>query len=129
MASGKAPSAKLLVACLVLAIAGARPLFAGPWDACVVASDFYDQAGLHADVQLGSVLFREPIGENGTANPLNILDCDADGTLELFITVSPEAEEGSPARPAEMRFRRGACDEGFPTLVSFVFTQGGLKAT
>ncbi len=50
------------------------------------------------------------------------------GLSELFITVSPEAAAGSPARPAEMRFRR-TCAEGSPTLVSFVFTQGGITAT
>ncbi len=96
---------------------------------CVVPSDYYAVQGLHSDVALGSVAFKEPIGENGNANPLNILDCDSDGTLELFITVSPEAEAGSPARPAEMRFRRGACELDSPSVVSFVFTQGGPVAT
>jgi hypothetical protein len=101
-----------------------------PAGECAVPSDHFGAAGLHDQVVMGDVMFREPIGENGVANPLNILDCDSDGTLELFITVSPGAEDGSPARPAEMRFRRGTCDDNaFPTVVSFVFTQGGPVGT
>lgn len=122
----------LLVTALLLAsvspAAGAPPLLGEPSYTCASASDYYDQAGLHSEVELGPAVFTEPIGENGAANPLNILDCDSDGTLELFITVSPEESPRSPARPAEMRFRR-TCADGAPTLVSFVFTQGGLTAS
>lgn len=127
----QAPSLRQLLPCFVAFVVSTLhvlPLQAGTDLECVRASDYHDEEGLHSTVSLGNVVFEAPIGENGVANPLNILDCDADGTLELFITVSPESTPRSRAKPAEMRFRR-ACVAGSPTLVSFLFTQGGLTAT
>jgi len=110
-----------------MALLAEAPMLRAEGD-CVRASNYFEEAGLFSTVSMGPVLLEEPIGENGNANPLNILDCDSDGTLELFITVSPEAAPRSPAKPAELRFRR-TCELGGPTVASFVFTQGGLSAT